>query len=102
MKKIILFSIIIATIFSNCTEEETNYAAEGIITGPNPMACPTSCCSGWFIEIANESFHFLDFPSGSNFNSDDIDSYPFSVQLDFEASGECWDNSIEISAIEPL
>ena len=103
MKKTMLFlAFFIATLFSNCAEEVKTYQASGEITGPNPMACPTICCSGWFIDIDGESYHFLTFPADSDLSAEDIDDYPFSVQLDYEISEECWDNSIEILAIEAL
>ncbi len=103
MKKTILLAAFFAAIlFSNCTEEVKTYQATGEITGPNSMACPSICCGGWFIDIEGESYHFLAFPADSDLDVDDIDSYPFSVQLDYDASEECWDNSIEISAIEAL
>ena len=102
MKKIILFSFLIAALFSSCAEETITYEAEGQITGPNPMACPTICCGGWFIDIEGESYHFLEFPADTGFSIDDVDSYPFAVQLDYDTSEECWENSIIITAIEAL
>ncbi|MCB0653048.1 MAG: hypothetical protein KDC85_17350 [Saprospiraceae bacterium] len=103
MKKLLLPAIFMLLMFANCHQEATsptNNMVHGTITGPNPMACPTICCSGWFIEIDGQNYHFLDFPEGSEFNADDITDYPFEVLLDYELSDDCWENTIVLLEIE--
>jgi hypothetical protein len=105
MKNLIVPAIFVLLLFANCHEEvtpPTNNMVPGTITGPNPMACPTICCSGWFIDIEGVSYHFLDFPADSEFTAADIESYPVDVQLLYEDSDECWDNSIVVLEIEAL
>lgn len=105
MRSIIFFTIFSILLFANCHEEVTlpdtnNEMVEGTITGPNPMMCPMPCCSGWFIDINGVSYHFLNFPEGSEFNASDIESYPVDVLLSYEDSDECWENSIVVLEIE--
>lgn len=105
MKNIFLLALISMLFFANCQEEVTspdnnNDLVEGTITGPNPMACPTICCSGWFIEIDGVEYHFIDFPAGSAFNAADIESYPVDVLLNYEDSDQCWENTIVVLEIQ--
>jgi len=105
MKNILFLIVLSILFFANCQEEVTptdnnNDLIEGTITGPNPMACPMICCSGWFIEIDGANYHFLNFPEDSDFNASDIESYPVEVLLSYEDSDECWENSIVILEIE--
>lgn len=105
MKDLLLLALFSIILFANCQEEVTppgnnNDLIEATITGPNPMACPTICCSGWFIDIDGTSHHFIDFPENSDFTAADIESYPVDVLLSYEDSDECWDNTIVVLVIE--
>jgi hypothetical protein len=104
MRNIFLLALFSMLLFVNCQEDVTppdnNELVEATITGPNPMACPTICCSGWFIDIDGVEHHFIDFPEGSEFNASDIESYPVDVLLSYEDSDECWENTIVVLEIE--
>ncbi len=104
MQKLLILALFSFLLFPNCQQEEVtpNLMVPATITGPNSMMCPMICCSGWFIEIEGESHHFLNFPEDSEFNSSDLEGYPVEVQLIYEDSDECWDNSIDIIEIEPI
>ncbi|KAA3639592.1 MAG: hypothetical protein DWQ02_03480 [Bacteroidetes bacterium] len=105
MKNIIFLSLFAIILFANCQDEVTppdnnNDLVEATITMPNPMACPTICCSGWFIDIDGVQHHFIDFPEDSDFTSADIENYPVEVLISYEDSDECWEITIVLLEIE--
>lgn len=69
MMKAIFFLtlILIPFTFSSCKKENT-FFNQGKITGYDSKHCPSPCCGGWYIEINNKIYRFLNLPENSNLN----------------------------------
>ena len=91
--------ILLSTLIFLCIgcKKEVDTMNSGQITGPDMSLCP--CCGGWFIDIDNHTYRFLELPENSNFNIED-ETFPINVNLDWQNDANaCLGDEIIISAI---
>jgi len=77
-----------------------NYKSIGTITGQDVRICPSTCCSGWFINIDSLTYEFDTLPTSSNINLEK-ETFPLIVKLDWQLSNiiECPNKRITIQKI---
>ncbi len=100
MKFIHKVIVILLLVFSDgCSDDDKPVISEkdlGIVTGQDFREC--SCCGGWFIDIGEETFRFLEVPK----NSIDLsnETFPLTVELEWSLdSTGCLGDEIIIHSI---
>jgi hypothetical protein len=88
MKILISISIVFLIMFAYFCSDTTNssgnlYKSAGIITSYDYRKC--KCCGGWFIDIGDSTYRFLELPKECNINFEK-DTLPIAVKLDWKKS----------------
>ena len=95
---IIGWALLFAISIASCSMDEDEFRSDGTITGYDIREC--SCCGGFFIEIDNVTYRFLDLPNNSTLNPDNP-TFPIYVKLDWtKDANACLGDEIIVSRIE--
>lgn len=72
----------------------------GTITGRDYGLCV--CCGGWFIDINNEDYRFIQVPEASNIDLV-YSEFPIEVILTWSpVENDCFENAITVRSIEAI
>jgi len=80
MKKVLAIMILSAALVGSCQKEEP-FMDVGIITGPDLRLC--ACCGGWFINIGNDTYRFMEIPCNCSLDLVNAE-FPVIVNIDWE------------------
>jgi hypothetical protein len=80
MKKLIIISIVLLPILIAC-KKENNIPDTGTIIAYDLREC--ACCGGWFIEINDSTYRFLQLPANSNLDLQNA-AFPVKVELSWQ------------------
>lgn len=97
MKKIIYAAVVLMILAIACNENENKYRDYGTITGIDFREC--FCCGGYFIEIRDSTYRFLNLPAGSDIGLENA-KFPVYVKLDWQiADSLCLGDEIKVFRI---
>ena len=105
MKRLFLLTAVVALVTASCgnvNNPSLPIASRGLITGPDLRKCSSICCGGWYIDIGNQTYHFLKLPANTNLNLNEA-TYPIPVLLLWSPADSlnfCSDDIIIVHAIQ--
>ena len=88
--------------FISCDKKDPDpfFSDQGTITGRDYGLCV--CCGGWFIEINNEPYRFIQVPEESNIDLV-YSEFPIEVHLTwFPIESDCFENAITVQSLEAI
>ena len=97
MKKILTILIFSGALLVSCQKEKP-FMDTGIITGPDYRDC--ICCGGWFIEIGDSTYRFMEIPCSCSLDLMNAE-FPVMVFLDWEKDPDpCLGDEIIVERIQ--
>ena len=97
MRKILIALGIVFLMIVSCTKE-IEQTKTGVITSTDERRC--MCCSGWFIQINNNTYRFKTVPEACTLNLDNA-VFPIEVEIEWNKNVEqCLGDEIEVTMLK--
>jgi hypothetical protein len=89
MKPLLLLITLIVLAVPACRKERQY--TNGMIIGIDYRKCASPMCSGWFLEVKNDTLRFLEIPEKTdiNFNNGDL-KFPIPVKVIYTRYTNDW------------